>query len=316
MAGFDFYERRGNMFVDNMFFAGEAVNDGSISVVNLPDRFANSSVFRNLRLEDGIIRGYIYQPLGGNLITISGFRDLPPLDYVIIGNKGLFDMNPTAGWEFYHTVIGYVWMPNVQNHLGREAFDDALWKKRAYFPNLKHLGRRNFLSAYKSKTETLRIYAPNCIDMSDTFIAGATVPTPVPGRFDHTILYMDYAFWNGITTHDQLNAFLASSGTLVLIQDYTRPSIPSNVVISNVTATTFDITFNPSTFTNAFGWYEIFCETDDNPVSWYFHHKEILTTTATITGLTSGKNYQVKVRAADEYMNLSPFSNPKGIKTL
>lgn len=317
MDGFNFYERpRTGIYEDNVFFKGTAVTNGEITPTYVESKMLGA-ITKNFRLENGIIKGFIYKNNSGNyLIESYAFSELSALEIVVIENRGLFNINDVNGFEFMGTVIDYAWMPYIYNNLGRQCFQDTRWGKRAYFPYVKNLGRRSIYASNLITSSTLRIYTPSCVTIElDSFVfQGGTAA----GRFSHAILYLDSTIWDAtkIANTVGLQAFLNSGGTLKLIQDYTKPTTPSDLVVTNITSSSIKVDFNVSTFTNAFGWYEVFCVIDNNPASRYFHHKEITSNSATITDLPSGTLIEVKVRAADEYMNLSNFGNSVFITTL
>jgi len=313
MSDFDFFRKRNNNRKDNVFFAGAAVDDGSVTSSFVEDSLYGE-VAKNFRIENGIIKGYIYKSSNQDfLISGQSFVSIGDFDYIIIDNKGAFFIDPTNISNFAGCTMDYLWIPKISNVLNGVL--GCSWKKRAYFPFVEDLGSRNFWGIYMNASiyEPTRIYTPSCNSVDDdSFYRFNTTSR----RADNIYLYLDATIWNNIIPLELYERFINNGGTVILIQNYNAPSACGDAVITNITSTTFDITFPPATFQNTFGWYEVFCEENGNPVSRYFHHQEILNNTATITGLNPYTNYTVKVRASDIYMNLGLFNTPQQIQTL
>ena len=84
---------------------------------------------------------------------------------------------------------------------------------------------------------------------------------------------------------------------------------PSNVTVSNITATTAQINFTePAANAKGTGGYEVWLD-DGGVVIKHFEYQEVSGTGQVITGLESGKTYKVKVRTFDGHYDFSDFSN-------
>ncbi|WP_338358581.1 endonuclease [Yeosuana marina] len=90
--------------------------------------------------------------------------------------------------------------------------------------------------------------------------------------------------------------------------DIEAPSIPANLVASNITATTTDLSWNTSTDNVGVIAYQIFNEETQIGTS--------TTTTYTVAGLTSSTAYAFTVKAIDAASNVSAASNTVSITTL
>ncbi|WP_417200090.1 fibronectin type III domain-containing protein [Bizionia sp.] len=111
--------------------------------------------------------------------------------------------------------------------------------------------------------------------------------------------------------------------TIVPVTDFTAPSAVSDLSVSNITTTTVDLDFTLPSSTNALDFYEVWLErTDldywhkDRVIGRYSINQEITASGATITGLTSGVPYEVRIVACDEFWNRSGFSNTATFITL
>lgn len=83
--------------------------------------------------------------------------------------------------------------------------------------------------------------------------------------------------------------------------DTQAPTVPTNLVVTDITTTTVTLAWNASTDNIGVTFYDVF-----QGVS---NLGQVAGTTATITGLTEGTNYQFSVRANDEAGNVSDNSN-------
>lgn len=94
-----------------------------------------------------------------------------------------------------------------------------------------------------------------------------------------------------------------SGTTVTYVSDYTAPSSITNLSASSITATTVDLDFTAPSSTNALDFYEVWIYDDSTQIYKHFPYAEITASGDTVTGLTSGTTYTIKLAACDIYMN-------------
>ena len=242
-----------------------------------------------------------------NFINSSYWRDKGNFNYFIVDQKEPFFFDNVDNFQFFNTTIDYIYMPGIKNDgLGRQAFQDGKFKKIAYFPLVVNSGRRTFWGINNVKT---KIYLPSIMSFKSNDIFRSS------GNFSNAKMYLLKSTWEN-SNNANINTFINNGGTVLYIDNFIKPEKPTNTIISNITSNSFDISFNqPNSFNNIED-YEVFCVDEDYPVSKYFYHQQINTTSATIIGLVSNKTYKIKVRTTDIYYNLSEFSDEITIQTL
>lgn len=121
------------------------------------------------------------------------------------------------------------------------------------------------------------------------------------------LLYTDFTWQTpGTSTIGSVNNGQIFSGTVVI--DTEAPSVPANLIASNITQTTVDLSWDAATDNIGVTSYQIF----EGII-------QLATTSATnysVTGLTANTAYSFTVKAADASGNVSPASDAVDITTL
>jgi endoglucanase Acf2/uncharacterized protein YjdB len=91
--------------------------------------------------------------------------------------------------------------------------------------------------------------------------------------------------------------------------DTTPPTAPSNLTSPSQTGSSVNLSWTGSTDNVAVTGYEVYVNTETTP------RTTVTTTSATISGLTSGTSYAFKVRAKDAVPNYSGYSNTLTVST-
>lgn len=114
----------------------------------------------------------------------------------------------------------------------------------------------------------------------------------------------------------QVNCTLCTGGQQTVIMSYTinpgdgqAPSTPTGLTKTASTQTSVTASWNPSTDNVGVTGYNLARGTNINPP------EQNVTSPHTITGLTCGTNYSIKVQALDAAGNASPLSSPVGMTT-
>jgi len=298
LKGFNFY------LGTTQFTETYVVNNFSNSLNPLTSDFTLENGYTKLKLyideilnDDGV----------NNLLNAYTYRDKGNIDFFIVDTTSKFNFNNSDGFEFFQTDVDYWYTPNC-NNLGRQNSQYCNFKKRMFLPELTNTGSRNLGYGMSSGIYS-RFYLPK---ISNFGSRDFSFSDGTDNKFANVTLYLDYDIWNGRTYPTGLQRFVDRQGTVVLIRNYDEPSTPTNLTVSSPTTSTLDVSFGASTSPalNNIELYEVFCTRADDPLSRYFYHQEIYgATSATINNLIAGKSYTVKVRAFDEYHNLSDFSN-------
>lgn len=94
------------------------------------------------------------------------------------------------------------------------------------------------------------------------------------------------------------------------VTNLTPPNPVTDLSVSDIDVTGCTLNFTPPSSTNALDFYEVWVDDGtNNPELLYHFFDEIPDSGSTLTGLTSGVTYTVKVVACDEFWNRSDFSN-------
>ena len=107
-----------------------------------------------------------------------------------------------------------------------------------------------------------------------------------------------------------LLALLLSAVALGAPKDKTPPTTPTNLQVTAVSPTSVSLSWGPSTDNSGSFFYVL--EANNVIVA----NASMSATTTTLTGLNSATNYTFKIRARDQAMNWSGYSNPATAKTL
>ncbi|WP_291972343.1 endonuclease, partial [Lutibacter sp.] len=112
--------------------------------------------------------------------------------------------------------------------------------------------------------------------------------------------YLATIIWGGLTAEDKWNLNDTS--------DNEAPSTPLNLVASNITDESFDISWGASTDNNSVYDYLIYIDG--------VYLQSSTTTTTTIANLSPGTTYNITIKARDVASNLSEFSSVLNVTTL
>ncbi len=112
--------------------------------------------------------------------------------------------------------------------------------------------------------------------------------------------YLATLIWGGLTAEDKWNMGGSS--------DTEAPTTPTNLVASNITDKTFDVTWTPSTDNVAVYDYLIYLDGTYLQTS--------ATTSTSLTNLSPNTSYNVTIKARDAASNLSPASSAVTVTTL
>jgi chitodextrinase len=107
-----------------------------------------------------------------------------------------------------------------------------------------------------------------------------------------------------------LSAVLVSTTAFAAPPDRTPPTTPTNLRVTAVSPTSVSLAWNPSTDNSGSFFYVLYA---NNAV---VANASMTSTTQTLTGLNSGTTYTFRVRARDQALNWSGYSNTVTAKTL
>jgi len=212
---------------------------------------------------------------------------------------------------FRQRSLNYLQVLGLEN-VGQRTFQSNDIKK-FYFPNLL-LG--NDFQTYIFNSQIERFYAPilnrfgkSTGDNRLFEIFGFSNPKK--------IYYNTTAATNNSGNPDGDIQYCIDSGFQgVVILNQIRPNKISNIVLSNIGTNSVDISFDaPTGSENTIDFYEIFL-IDGSVLNNFKPITESTTNSLTLNGLESGKNYLIKVKAADIYFNLSDFETSQSFTTL
>lgn len=164
----------------------------------------------------------------------------------------------------------------------------------------------------------VRDFLQNPLDRSEAIVAtqlgvwstsnfNATTPTwtqSYNGMSDVSVTSFDYWNVNGTNTENRIIASTYGrgvfTGQFTASPDNQSPSVPTNVVVSNITSNSLILSWNPSTDNIGVTGYDIYRGTTNIGTS--------TTTSFNVTGLTSNTGYSFTVRAKDAGGNESTAS--------
>ncbi|MFK5958602.1 MAG: endonuclease, partial [Lutibacter sp.] len=112
--------------------------------------------------------------------------------------------------------------------------------------------------------------------------------------------YLATLIWDGLVAEDKWNMGGSS--------DAEAPTAPTNLIASNITDESFDITWTASTDNEGVYDYSIYLDG--------VYKKASTSTSATLLNLASETNYTITIKARDAASNYSEFSEPLNVTTL
>lgn len=100
-------------------------------------------------------------------------------------------------------------------------------------------------------------------------------------------------------------AFLDSKtgSTVTYVSDFTPPGNITDLSAGTITSSSVVLNFTPPTSTNSLDFYEVWAYDGTTQIYKHFPFVEITASGATITGLSPGTTYTIKLAACDIYMN-------------
>ncbi|WP_353777305.1 GEVED domain-containing protein [Winogradskyella sp. 3972H.M.0a.05] len=180
--------------------------------------------------------------------------------------------------------------------------------------DLPNLPVRDFLQNPLEPNEAIVATQLGVWQTSDFDVANPSWTQAYNGMSDVSVTSFDY--WD-ISGDDTNNIVIASTyGRGVFTASFTEtaapdtedPTAPANLVSSNITSTSVDLSWDASTDNVGVTEYEVY--QDGGLIT------SVSTTTHTVTGLTPSTNYDFYIIAKDAAGNSSPQSNTENITTL
>lgn len=235
---------------------------------------------------------------GGNTLTYyfdtGNFID-------VLGSRGFSGQTNIKYSEFNTSVVPSYFYENCSDI------------RKIRFPNATVLSGQ---STFKSTTQLKRCYLANVISATHDLATTSTFPffnTKVGVK-----IYVNSLWENDANLAEQYNHAVSYSGAvLVPVTSYVPPNDIYDLTASNITSTSVVLNFTPPTSTNALDFYEVYIDDGtDDPQALYKPAREILSSGSVISGLVSGVQYKIKIRACDEFWNRAQFSNELTIITL
>jgi hypothetical protein len=208
--------------------------------------------------------------------------------------------------------LNFIKLEGSTTHQQRVFQDVAIESYR--FPNLNNL---TSFQVYRINPFMERFYAPllnqwglttgfdQLFSQNDPFV------NPKKAYCDLSILTAN----NGNPDED-LAYLINSSFTSQEVVNTINPNPITNLQLSNITSNSVDVSFDaPTGSANAIDFYEIFL-IDGSDLNNFKPITESTTNSLTLSGLESGRNYLIKVKAADIYWNLSNPETSQSFTTL
>lgn len=181
----------------------------------------------------------------------------------------------------------------------------ALDLRLFYYPNFISSTHSRFV---RNNSNLRRIYIPNCTSL---FNSGYTEQFNGCSNVIKAVVNPVLLTNNGGNMDGDLQYLVDNFGTEVVgVTDFTPPSSITDLSVTPST-TTATVTFTPPASANAIDFYEVWLEEvgNETPEQKYLPNNQELTASGqTITGLTSGKTYKLRLATCDVFYNGSGMS--------
>lgn len=226
------------------------------------------------------------------------------------GPSGFFTLNDIE-------TRGYLNMPNWtgegdnQNHMFNSGSGtnqlDVIYAPKLTRMTLQQTSRFNF----QNQTAIRRIVWPRVKNMSaffDSSIFGNVNPAAI------FYLAKEMSYYNNGNENRHVTYWKGLGCTIRYVENQMKPNAINDLAITNKGTTQVDVTFSiPSVNENAIDGYEVWIYdvnvTGEDRWQQYMAHSEATVSGHTVSGLTEGATYRVKLRTFDFYYNVSDFSN-------
>lgn len=181
----------------------------------------------------------------------------------------------TFGTEcFLGSRVSYLRLPNMTN-LGFKCLESVTLGKRYYVPNSTFGANNLYNRVFRNCPSTLKVYHDSALLTSN---GGG-----LEGDLDHVL-------------NDR-------GGSIQDVQNFTAPSSVTDLSASSITSNSVDLNFTVSSSTNTLDFYEVWIDDGtNNPRQLYHFWDEISSSGDTLTGLTAGTTYTIKIVACDIYI--------------
>ncbi len=224
--------------------------------------------------------------------------------------SGFFTLNSiqTRGYLY---LPGWTGLGDNQNHIWNSGSSsnqlDVLYAPKLVQLTLQQTSRFNF----QNQTAIRRVIWPRVKNMSaffDSSIFGNVNSSCIFYLAKEISYYVNgnenkhAAYWRGLGC------------TIRYVENQLKPNVVNDLAVTNIGTSQADITFSiPAVNENSIDGYEIWIH-DINAIGedrWqqYMPHSEATVSGHTISGLTEGATYRVKLKTFDFYYNVSDFSN-------
>ena len=208
--------------------------------------------------------------------------------------------------------LNFIKLEGSTTHEQRSFQDVAI--KNYRFPNLNDL---NVFQTYRVSPFMERFYAPLLNQWGQTTGQDQLFAQNDPYVNPKKVYYNQVASTIDSGNPDGDIVSLTSKGFQgVIPQNTIKPNKVTNIVLSNIGTNSVDISFDaPTGSENTIDFYEIFL-IDGSDLNNFKPITESTTNSLTLSGLESGRNYLIKVKAADIYWNLSNPETSQSFTTL
>ncbi|MEM4935383.1 MAG: fibronectin type III domain-containing protein [Thermoplasmata archaeon] len=236
-------------------------------------------------------------------LSDKAFEENKDLTYIISANNKLTNIGYTLSGGndvnlFNASNCEWALSYNI-TFIGRQAIQRSGLKKM-YYPKCTGLGNNGFgaLSNFKAYFPELTQMGTGLTSFTASYASSKAYFNP----------YLRTSNNGGINA--EIQEFITKGGTVVWTDSLVPPSSITDLSVTPST-TTATVTFTPPASTNAIDFYEVWLEEvgSFNPVHRFTPRDQELTASGqTITGLTSGKTYKLRLATCDVFYNGSGMS--------
>jgi len=201
---------------------------------------------------------------------------------------------------------------------GHRAFYDSSFNI-AYFPKTLMLSGYGSAYCFRNNPNLTVIYLPNC-----TRYGSINVSSQWTDRAFNNIPNLEYIYVhpsmmtiNAGGLEANLLAAQNSGATIIPVTSTVPPEDIADLSASSITNSTVDLNFTPPTSVNGIMQYDVFVDDGTGDlIKLHFKTSSILATGETLSGLSSGVTYIIKIQPTNNFYTKGNFSNKITITTL
>lgn len=219
-----------------------------------------------------------------------------------------------GGYTFQSTRMKYINLPLVPS-IGTHFAYRSIFHQYFRLDSCHTIGNTNVFRPIEGCNKK-RIYLPNVTTYGSTLGIDGIFTNINTGGVKIYVHPSMLTINGGGLEGDLAYAQNSRNAIIIPVTDFTKPNAVTDLIVSDLTATTATLFFTPPASANALDFYMVWLESDLHPVNSqaYFNERynplrEITGSGAVITSLTPGTNYKIRIVACDEFWNESENSN-------